>query len=718
MKKGQIKLLEKAKKYGFCEEALVVLQSENLTLDELDTRFWLLYRQNGNDAEKKQAVEKLNEMLSFNDENRPFVQFKYYFSGLCNRIRWEYILDTLEQWKNGNISEGKVSGKIGLGEYIDLLQELSRIDPPLAFSEFKYITNEYLFDETLSKYREIYCTSYVLRLILESRKDHPELSVDDLFEIARIAAESGCINKWDETWRGNIGEKVLNFVKRVLNWRRAEKTDEDIIEMQKAINNGEYDSLCKRDIEKSYPGLFDILDKMKKDEENKRQNIKVNHLKENEILFFQDSEDFIPYFDFCRSLPWKEKTRIHPYDCQITDDQSLFSTSTGGIIFSYNVSLTGISFSIQPIKKVLFSKRRTWQQKDGKMVTGTLKEDIILNVNRNTNIKEYFFSNDYWILKKIYRRGWVPVSLIQLSQIYEKYQKSFGRIVRSYIDIQIKNGHYAWKDVQRYFSGTCAYPEMAPKITVEDLQKAHSYDEAVKSHYKSADFVNWGKVDPSMAYMIMKNINKVEENSKKELLRRKYDAIDTLKDLNTNSLDVNTFFAAIIYDNLKNKDTYPYEQDSLKMLIMDYIRNSQRLHKKIKLTFQSWKKVEEAHDDIGLECTMKRTPVIKIPAKSKFAKLRKMLPDSYEWIKTRKRIVEEGYTQHHCVATYADDVNKDRCAIYSMIDEESPERNRYTIEIRFSSKLGRYYIKQIQGKFNSGCPKYIKKNLEELLRNK
>jgi hypothetical protein len=142
-------------------------------------------------------------------------------------------------------------------------------------------------------------------------------------------------------------------------------------------------------------------------------------------------------------------------------------------------------------------------------------------------------------------------------------------------------------------------------------------------------------------------------------------------------------------------------------IILDYIRITRKLKRKIKISFKSAKKLKAAHDEAYIIYQSKSTPLIKIPKNSVFNELRKLLPQEFEWIKTRQRIVEEGYNMCHCVATYADDINKDRCAIYSYISGGE----RYTLE--FTKRRNKYMLRQMHGKYNSNPPKeiidYVKK---------
>lgn len=146
-------------------------------------------------------------------------------------------------------------------------------------------------------------------------------------------------------------------------------------------------------------------------------------------------------------------------------------------------------------------------------------------------------------------------------------------------------------------------------------------------------------------------------------------------------------------------------------IIYDYIDMSEMLHRKISIMFTSEKKVNDAHDDLVKELTAKNTPRVKVPKNSKFNRLAKLLPDNMEWIKSKKRLVQEGSEMHNCVASYANEINKDSCAIYSFMYNNK----RYTIE--FVTYKNRYSIKQLYGVCNSepeaGVEDYVKGFLAE-----
>ena len=143
-------------------------------------------------------------------------------------------------------------------------------------------------------------------------------------------------------------------------------------------------------------------------------------------------------------------------------------------------------------------------------------------------------------------------------------------------------------------------------------------------------------------------------------------------------------------------------KETVRYTVQDYINFCHTLHKKIHLTFTSAKKMKEFHDDYVVIIENKHTPTITIPKNTKFKGLEKLLPaDEFIWIKTKRKIIKEGVEMHHCVATYANLVNKDDCAIYGFIKKNN--NRRYTIE--FKKNRNGYYIEQMQSMCNRGYAK-------------
>lgn len=108
-----------------------------------------------------------------------------------------------------------------------------------------------------------------------------------------------------------------------------------------------------------------------------------------------------------------------------------------------------------------------------------------------------------------------------------------------------------------------------------------------------------------------------------------------------------------------------------------------------------------------------------IPKNSKFLRLRKILPEKYEWIRSRKRLIKEASMQQQCVWSYANRISSDRCAIYSYMDDgefsKDGKPHRYTIEFGYNFKNNTYYIRQVHGKRNQLDTKCMQKHLEDLI---
>jgi hypothetical protein len=166
--------------------------------------------------------------------------------------------------------------------------------------------------------------------------------------------------------------------------------------------------------------------------------------------------------------------------------------------------------------------------------------------------------------------------------------------------------------------------------------------------------------------------------------------------------------------------------EDLLMTIADYISMCRQAKIKVRLDIKSVKQLDNLHERIATNPNdyRKRTGEVKIPEKSKFLELRKILPAEFEWIKTRKRLILETELQHHCVWSYAEKITKDNCAIYSFTDTRAEYTKdgipkRYTIE--FGVNNSGYYVVQVQGKYDrvnsDGMREYIQSLLDIYTKN-
>ena len=297
---------------------------------------------------------------------------------------------------------------------------------------------------------------------------------------------------------------------------------------------------------------------------------------------------------------------------------------------------------------------------------------------------------------------WVPISFRKFDEYLNKGCSSLSVLFNEYINQRLEEKKYIWKDLKLYLkTGLHAYT-IFPPITLKEINSYHNLDELMKHKYKHADFVNWNKCNLAWGYLLMKLFPQVTIESKNMLLNMKYDYLSD----NLMVKNVQSFMYDFILDYL-DPSSYPIvngkkiDREHMFIIVSDYVRSCKTTKRKINLCFTSGKKLKEAHDDMQVIILSKYTPKIKIKRNSKFNNLKKLLPDDFEQIKTKKRIIEEGVKMHHCVASYASLVNSDTCAIYSLVYED----NRYTIEFR-SNKKG-YFVRQLHGVCDSDAPKEV-----------
>lgn len=710
MRKGQEKILKKAEKYKFSNEAMEILSNEDLTLPELEMRFILLNRENI--EEQKEVAKRINEFIGFAQSAMDSEWNKRMFTYNINNSDFRYVCMLMEQWKTNTLPMKSICN------YANFLRNATTYGHSYcSVDELLYIIDNFIKDDDDTDFYDFYNFWSDFFEIIGLREKYKNVSFKELCDIAYLAP-AGTFGRFRDKDREN---KAKHFLDRVLRWRKEGKSNEEIVQLQTRINNGNYDEVCKEELEKHYPKLQQLVDWIEKDSLEKRNGTELYNCN-NWILIFENPQELLPYLDFAKSVSKKnkevEETRFNYAGRIFEKTYEILSIRMYGYLLSYNISLSGIGISVKPVSTVRIMKSEKCDMDSGQCLEESIKLSAYSS-SKWTKSTEILLTYDGDILWKNTRDNWIPMSLFQLSQEFQKYPDGFRRIISYYIDKQIESTHYAWKDVLNYFTEGSIYPYQAPKLTIRDIQSAHSYDQAVKMHYKNADFINWGKADPVTGYLIMKCMNKVDENSKKELLKRKYESI--IQILSQDYMYINPcaedILVYIIYQNISKKDkNFTLDIQNVKYDIEDYIYIcNDLLHKKVRLTFFSWKKFEEACREAQMEYTINHVPVIKIPTKTNFRKLRQMLPYSYEWVKTRKRIIEESMIQDYCVATYANDINKDRCAIYSMVDASSPSHDRYTIQFVYSKKTRKYSICQIRGKFNRKCPEQIWKQVQELL---
>ena len=314
----------------------------------------------------------------------------------------------------------------------------------------------------------------------------------------------------------------------------------------------------------------------------------------------------------------------------------------------------------------------------------------------------------------------IMMSLKMVKQGIDKYGGPFQEFIDFIVDAHILRGDYIYKDIRTALNRASVYIP----LNLHELNGMHTMQEVCKEKYKRDVPIEWNKGDISINYLTYKAYFLVKEEDRGILLNfcrhiRSEEEVNKFYNFMNRhyrhySYDPSiSFLAYLLFEQMDphsfwmDEDGTPVSEHDVFILFHDYVSIEKQLKKKVKLSFKSAKKVRDAHSDVMVDYMIKKNkiPTIKVPNKSIFNNLRKLLPeDEFEWIKTRKRLIEEGYYMRHCVASYEYFINRDKCAIYSFIYK--PTQKRYTVE--FLQGNNGYYINQIQSKCNRGAPKEVK----------
>lgn len=247
-------------------------------------------------------------------------------------------------------------------------------------------------------------------------------------------------------------------------------------------------------------------------------------------------------------------------------------------------------------------------------------------------------------------------------------------------------------------------------LNFNELLQYHSKKDFFLNKYKlsSSININYNKRDMTASYLIIKSWNMVAPEHRNKLLQIK-ESPYFLSSSNSYSRSCEVFLMEYIIENLGGD--YKYDGEIIR-LAKDYVKMCRLAKQKIKINFRAVAALREAHDRVSESVYMKETPLVKIKKNTRFKELRKILPDEFEWIKSRKRLIKETVMQSHCVWSYADKINRDTCQIYSYVNENG---ERFTLEFRISRK--KYILVQAQGKYNQADTSTVKEYVNQILSN-
>lgn len=385
-----------------------------------------------------------------------------------------------------------------------------------------------------------------------------------------------------------------------------------------------------------------------------------------------------------------------------------FSVTSPHFTLKMHLSQVGVlNFEIKKSEKTV----RKFDSSGNPVIFGDGRsETLSFFMNRDNQI---YYKCDLWRNKKTM---WYPLSIKKLAPylICEP-------IVRVFDTIAVVTNNPFLKDVI-HDAAVCGENFISP-IKYADTITYHSRTEYFMSAYKCAGMLKWNynRHNINLSYMVLKATSKVSLNDYGILQNTSDDMLEYVS-VSTGKGKLNSSIIKFLAGYYAKKDPHCISTAH------DYIRMCIDSKKDVVLHY-SVKRMRDEHDHFMDSSTYadykRKTKPFRVPKDSRFNTIRKALPESFEWIKSRKRLIHESMMMHHCVWSYYKKIGDDRCAIYSYYDETGQFdvsgddiAKRYTIEFVWDSRKSMYAISQIQTKHDRGGGAKLKEYIKGLLDDK
>ena len=348
---------------------------------------------------------------------------------------------------------------------------------------------------------------------------------------------------------------------------------------------------------------------------------------------------------------------------------------------------------------------------DGLSITFFFAEK--LELNRESGKKEYTFQKtgkyvlfDNWELFREIRFKRKGVSKLVPAQVGEFIHSlnvyHCKALFPKILSAPVIRKELVFRDVWEDYRQSVRDNTLFPPIQWNACFGYHNRLELAQKLWKKADpSINWNKIGLVRGYALMKTIPYVDEESKAIL----NNAIHSGEIAGAPTEDIGGFWyklagkgvaKALVQQYLDKRIEEPGEDtacqlagerdytnlDFKKTEIRDYVESASKAGIALNIHQRSLRKLMDKTVQIEMANQRKLTPQIRIPKKSKFHALRQILPDDFEWIQTKQRIIRESVTMHNCVSSYAYYINEDTCAIYHL----SYRDKDYTLEFKRNDK--------------------------------
>lgn len=338
----------------------------------------------------------------------------------------------------------------------------------------------------------------------------------------------------------------------------------------------------------------------------------------------------------------------------------------------------------------------------------TYKDKWCSKTGRST--KYLIYENNevvYW--NTGYTRKYTPCNFKLLVKKERKIENLLNEALLEYYSNKYQ---YLYKDYYNEYKQAIDKNENKRLYVNQDvMQKAKTKAEYFaltnKACHKMSGY-NFNKHSFYTGYAVAKIYNNLDDNSKKWIVNQSEVYYPDAMQRNPRRT-ITGVCAGIIVSNLKcaNKNNYY-------TTAYDYVEMAQKLRHKIKITPMSPTSLTELHDQVAEKISKKDSKQISdeiiIDDNSAFNGLYDKMPKQFLPLITERQLYMESQKQHNCVySNYTQYVKRDICAIFHL----SLAEKEYTIEIRKNKK--RYYLKQMEAKYNSGHTEEDWKYVEEII---
>lgn len=681
MRKGQEKLLTRAKKASFTEKQTAFLTNEAYTIKQLNIAFRYFQGQNKqNKLSDKDMIQEILRVFSMEHDKVPDQDF-------WRRVEY-YLLPYTEDKIYGMSEKNEIanyhSSEVSVHFYCCLLYHISdqKIRDFLLEKQIQYMDDDekkqYLLPEDIF----IYC--YL---------PYEEI-IEDINQNKQDAVYIQILRKNLRIIRNNA-EKINKLARYCLD--------------KKIVANLEY---MEPVIEKGILIDFNIdIIMYGKDKCLIRNNIW------NLDTAFDDDVQQYEYYNSKIIEKWKSPDNINVFKNAVKRTK----LNVYVVELLYRVTVSQMDSFIN-INASVFNEVKLSYQGDSQSVSN-FGSKILYTA-------DYFITPDVRFFEKRNGKSY-PLSINSVLFMM-KMNPVFKTLVQHLIKILSNYNKFALDVLKDYRE---VFDWLTP-MYINDIFLFHNKKEYFLSKYKTAQDLNikWNKLNLNLSYMIMKSYPYVTEKSRNILIQiRNPLIIRNMKEIYNRKLKdkiVNFLSGIIIYriSEFSTQDDYevietgvlPEEQgENMRLAATDYVDMCMQRKIKVRLDIKTEKHLNKLHDAVNRADYDKETGKVEVPKKSRFYKLRAILPEEFEWIKTRKRLIMETKIQHHCVWKYADNITNDKSAIYSYVDydgrfSEDGASKRYTIEFCMDEK-GKYYVSQTQGRFDLVNSSKIQEYIETLL---